>query len=122
MSMRRPAATLKATIEAEFSDDLRVGFNSSPSASEPDNVARQANVLRRFKYPEAYIQSISRDRLKHLSRKLIARSNGKVKMVASYPQIQYLKKLGASDFEISHMTLQAADTFIKSRTRARGAA
>lgn len=115
----RSAFDVEVKTEVEYSDDLRVGDGRS-SSGEVDANERRKSTLRRFKYPDNVIDNLPEERLKHLSGRVIARANKG--MVASYPQIQFLRKLGATNEQINGMSKADADVFIKSKTGKRDVA
>lgn len=115
----RHGIQVEGDVSVEFHDDLYGG--GAPTDTVADPRTRQANVLKRFKYPDEIIARLSPEKLKDTSRKAVARASKG--MVVSWPQIQFLRRLGASDEQIRGMSKVDADVFIKSRTgERRGAA
>lgn len=115
----RGSINVEATVAVEYSDGLGPAL-AQVGTQEVDVTERRASVLRQFKYPDEVIRRLPPERIKDLSRKLIARANKG--MVVSYKHIKFLRGLGATDQQIEAMRRADVDAFVESKRGKRGAA
>jgi superfamily II DNA or RNA helicase len=104
---------IRGSVEMEMYDDDRITHGGSGTQmQQPGGLSPSSyRVLKNCGYPDSVIEA----RGKVLNRWLFGRF--KKKLVTSYKQIQFLRRLGAEDSQIKNMTKDQADAFIKERLR-----
>lgn len=101
----RKRIDVKANVDIELTDDLRIGPSAGKNATLAGIPEKQLNILRKAKLTDSEIQRLSPDEAKDLSRDIVRRWKAGL---CSIKQARCLRKFGWSDAEVENMTFEAA--------------